>query len=130
MKESIEVTAADGRRERRRAFVAGFATKPLAAHLARLADEGLWTRRYVAWQTGDDSIPVGERDGEAFLLAGHAAGRQELDLFADWIPGPALEELAHTAFLWVVDRDWNRDDRLWPALERALEAPPDPTQRV
>lgn len=124
------VVAADGRPERRRAFVAGFAAKPLAARLARLEAEGLWLRRHLAWQAGGEAFPTAERGGEAFLVAGHGAGPEELDLFAEWIPGPALEELAHTAFLWIVEPEWDRDDRLWAALDRALATPPEGPQRV
>lgn len=121
---------ADGRLERRRAFVAGFARGPLAAHLALLEEVGLVVSRHLAWQEGGDSMAVAERGNEAFLLAGHGAGPEELEIFADWIPGPALEELAHSRFLWIVDPEWGRENHLWQELERSIGTAPHPPRRV
>lgn len=110
----------DGRTERRRAFVAGFLAD--AGRLAPLADRGLRTWAFGARETGGDEFPVGERGGEAFLLAGGAAGPDELELFRPALGARALAALARTSFCWVVDPVWGRDRRLWQALEDVLLA--------
>ncbi len=114
---------ADGRIERRRAFVFGFATPDLAACLERAAKAaGLLITHFSARESGGEPWPVAQRGSDTFLAVGDAQGPAELALFEDALgPGPALEALAATRYLVLVDPTWGRDDRLWPAIAQAID---------
>ena len=112
--------AADGRAERRRAFLLGFASPALEARLRGRLGPELWVRSFGAREEGGERIAVGERGHEPFLFAGFGAGPAELEIFADWIAPAALAELAATRLVWVVEPEWDRDDRLWGRLAGAL----------
>jgi len=113
--------AADGRAERRRAFVLGFAPAALAERLRARLEPDLWVRSFAAREAGGERIVVAERGDEPFLFAGYGAGPDELEIFADWLAPDALAELIETQLVWVVEPHWNRDDRLWQRLAGALE---------
>ena len=113
----------DGRIERRRAFVTGFVAPTRADALAGLEPAGLHVSAYGALETAGVEIPVGERAGEAFLVAGGAAGPAELELFRDRVQRSALEALGRARYVWVVDPEWGRDDRLWSTLADVLATP-------
>ena len=108
---------ADGRCERRRAFVSGFASSSAATRLGTLRSRGLRVAIAPARVLGTDpGPPVGLRDREPFLFAGHGAGPIELELFAGRCSDEAVAALTETSWVVVHDPDWDRDDRLWSAL--------------
>lgn len=117
---SPEAPGADGRPERRRAFVLGFARVPTVERLEELARRGLEVLR----GTGQGRVlPLGLRAGEPFLVADPGARPTELAIFAEHLAPAALAELSAAELVWVVDPEWGRDERLWPALAEALGAP-------
>jgi hypothetical protein len=63
---------------------------------------------------------VGERGDDAFLLAGGAAGPLELEFFREESTVQAAQDLAAWNFVSLIDKDWDRDDRLWSHLDRVL----------
>ncbi len=111
---------ADGRRERRRAFVCGFASAAAAERLAGLVAGGIEVRVQPAQDgAGAPGPAVGERGADPFLFAGHGAGPVELELFAERCSPESLEDLRGTAWVVIHDPVWNRD-ALWPALRTLL----------
>lgn len=113
-----------GRPWRRRAFVMGFADEAAWERLALLAAEGLEVCGFPATHEASaepaEPVAVGEMGGAPYLFAGGAAGLEELALFEEAVPAPALEDLARARFVTVLDPEWGTDARLWPALARAL----------
>lgn len=119
---SAPEAGADGRLERRRAFVFGFANAPLAAHLLRAGESAsLLTACFGAEESGGDAWPVAQRAGEAFLLVGDGQGPAELALFEEALgAGPALEALRQTRYLVLADPEWGPSTRLWEVLANAI----------
>lgn len=115
---------ADGRPEERRAFVCGFLSEQGAARLRSLEGEHLavWTQP-ASSDVGAPGPVVGRRGGEAFLFAGVGAGPEELRLFEEVVGSAAWDELSRASWGVVMDRTWNRDAHLWPALESAFGPP-------
>lgn len=111
---------ADGRIERRRAFVCGFADGRAAEALHALADPRLAVATFGATEEGGAELPVGLRGGEPFLVAGHAAGPRELELFAHDLSPAGMAALRAARYAGVVDLGWGRDDLLWKLLAAAL----------
>ncbi len=110
---------ADGRLELRRAFVCGFASRGMEQTLRDLAREpGL-----LLGSQGEAETPLGLRGGETFLALGPGAASAELEIFADHLCTQALGALRQARWVALIDTEWGRDDRLWPALARALGVP-------
>lgn len=113
---------ADGRTEQRRAFVTGFASPRAVERLRANLPQGLSLFSHPSSLLDLDlGLIVGERGGETFLLAGAAAGPIELDFFRQAASPVAAEDLAQWSFTSLIEDDWNRDDRLWDHLDRALQ---------
>ena len=106
---------ADGRTERRRAFVCGFAEEATARTLEQLTAGG----ELEVAREGQD-LTLGLRDEDAFLVVGSEAASRELEIFAEQIQGDALNSLRDARYVCLADRAWSRDDRLWPRLAEAL----------
>ncbi|MFT7678281.1 MAG: hypothetical protein ACI8QC_002267 [Planctomycetota bacterium] len=113
---------ADGRLERRRAFVFGFASGTLAKQLLQAcADASLLSADFGAQESGGEAWPVAERAQQAFLLVGDGQGPAELEIFADALgPGPALDALRQTRYLVLADPEWGPSTRLWEVLANAI----------
>ena len=116
-----ELPGADGRMERRRAFVTGFASTPALERMGRELPDGLvlFAHESSMLDLGCGMV-VGERGDDAFLLAGGAAGPLELEYFREESTIQATQDLASWSFVSLVDEDWNEDDRLWSHLDRVL----------
>lgn len=98
-----------------RAFIGGFARADDAAVIQlRGAKAGLWVRDLSIGE--GHGITAGLRDGTPYLILGHDAPGQELEIFQDEIGPAALVELKQTHFLWVVDPVWGRRERLRAAF--------------
>lgn len=112
---------ADGRMERRRAFVTGFASTHALEHIGRELPDGLvlFAHESSLLDLGCGMV-VGERGDDAFLLAGGAAGPLELEFFREESTVQAAQDLASWSFVSLIDKDWDRDDRLWSHLDRVL----------
>ncbi len=110
-----ESPGADGRTERRRAFVCGFATARAATELLRLTLAG----ELEVAREGEDQT-LGLRGEDAFLVVGSGAASQELEIFAGYLDEEALSCLRDARYVCLADRTWSRDDRLWPGLAQAL----------
>lgn len=106
---------ADGRTERRRAFVCGFAAEGTAQTLEQLSADG---ELEVAREGRD--LTLGLRGQEPFLVVGADAAARELEIFAEYIHADALSALRNARYVCLADGTWGRDDRLWPKLARAL----------
>jgi len=113
-----EEPGADGRPERRRAFVTGFAMGPTAEALLGLGDQGL-----LAAHALTEDLPLGLRGDEVFLALGPGAREAELELFAHDLGPAGLQALSDARWVCVVDPAWGRDDHLWPALAAAIGTP-------
>ncbi|MDE0903884.1 MAG: hypothetical protein OSB42_04565 [Planctomycetota bacterium] len=112
---------ADGRMERRRAFVTGFASPGAVERIRSCLPAGLHLFAHPSSLTDLDlGLVVGERGGDAFLLAGAAAGPLELAFFAEEASAQATKDLSHWQFTSLIEEAWNRDDRLWCFLDQAL----------
>jgi len=110
-----ESPGADGRTERRRAFVCGFAARATACSLEQLTSDG----ELEIAREGQD-LTLGLRGEDAFLVVGSDAASQEIEIFADHVHGDALNALRDARYVCLADRTWSRDDRLWPGLAQAL----------
>lgn len=123
---SAPEAGADGRLERRRAFVFGFASSPIAARLIRDCESAsLLVATFGAEESGGEAWPVAERAEQAFLLVGDAQGPAELALFEDALgQGPALEALRQTRYLVLADPEWGPSTRLWDVLANATASQP------
>ncbi len=116
-----ELPGADGRMERRRAFVTGFASTHALEHMGRELPDGLVLFAHESSMLDlECGMVVGERGDDAFLLAGGAAGPLELDFFREESTVQAAQDLASWSFVSLIDENWNRDDRLWSHLDRVL----------
>lgn len=108
-----------------RAFIGGFQATHHVDGLAKRADEaGLWLLGSHGCG-GHDShdaerdrapLPAGLRDGTPYLLLGADAGDAELEIFREAVSPQAVEDLAETTFLWIVDPVWGRRDRIRDAF--------------
>lgn len=103
-----------------RAFVAGFVTPQLAPSFDTLLATELVVCSYPATEGGGCRIPVGLRGGDVTSWAGHAAGPDELEIFAEVLAPRTLSELRGCRYLSVVDPAWQERDLLWRALATAL----------
>lgn len=103
-----EVPGADGRPERRRAFVTGFVR---GLDLGPLADAGLLVASEL-----DEDLPLGLRGDDVFLALGPGAREAELALFAEDLSPAAQAELAAARWVCVADPEWGRAEHLWSAL--------------
>lgn len=110
-----ESPGADGRAERRRAFVCGFAAGATARSLERLTLDG-----ELEIASEDEDLTLGLRGEDAFLVVGSDAASQELEIFAGHLHQDALSTLRDARYVCLADRTWSRDDRLWPGLAQAL----------
>ena len=108
-----------------RAFVAGFASvKSAEAIQDQCAETRLIVAAYPAsLAAGGARVPVGLRDDEPTTWAGHAAGSEELDIFAEVVSPECLAALRRTRYVSVIDPLWERTDLLWQTLCRALAVP-------
>jgi len=105
----------DGRTERRRAFVLGFASDPMLIRLRDLGDE-VWIRDFGAREQGGEPLPVGLRANEVFLQVGEGAGELELEIFAADVGEQALRDLEQRRYVILVGLDWGQDGSFWSAL--------------
>ncbi|MEW5658330.1 hypothetical protein ABGT92_23790 [Streptomyces cinereoruber] len=102
---------------RQRAFVEGVVhdRNPLLGRVLALQDQGLtvvrgWPKRQIA---------LTEDAGRPFTTIGGWRMRRN-DIHSMWrgIGSQALRELKeHGAKVHIIDTEWGRDDRLWPALD-------------
>ena len=107
----------DGLAKRQRAFVCGFAERPLAARLEGLHGQGgLWVAGYETREGDGPRLALGLRGATPYLHGGYGAGPEELPLFDDALDRRALDALARTRWVWLIDLAWGRDDVLWDAL--------------
>ena len=113
-----ERPGADGRPERRRAFVTGFMDPGAAAALSGVREAGL---RLV--HDLEEDLPLGLRGEDVFLALGPGAREAELELFAHDLGPQGLSALQGARWACVLDPTWGRDDRLWPTLAAALGTP-------
>lgn len=114
-----ESPGADGRTERRRAFVCGFASEATAARLEQLTHDDESDGELEIAREGED-LTLGLRGEDAFLVVGSDAASQELEIFAGHLHPDALRTLRDARYVCLADRTWSRDDRLWPGLAQAL----------
>lgn len=103
---------ADGRPERRRAFVTGFVRD---LDLAPLAEAGL-----LVVHSLEEDLPLGLRGEEVFLAVGPGAREAELALFAEDLAPPALAELEAARWVCLADPMWEREEHLWSGLAACL----------
>jgi len=103
---------ADGRPERRRAFVTGFVRD---LDLGPLADAGL-----LVVHSLEEDLPLGLRGEDVFLALGPGAREAELALFEEDLSPPALAELAAARWVCVADPEWGRAEHLWSSLAAHL----------
>lgn len=113
----------DGRMWRQRAMVDGWiADGRLLDCISSHANRAGVT--VIANQPGQRSHPgvtVTEAGGEHQMQAGWIPGHREL-IATEWrgVGSDALRDLRSAVHLTLVDPVWGRDDKLWPALRRAL----------
>jgi len=110
---------ADGRVERRRAFVLGFAGAGLVRRLRGLGD-GLWVRDFEAREVGGEAMPVGTRGTDVFMEVGSGAGGVELGIFEGAIGEGALKELEEKRYVVLVGMEWGEDEGFWAKLRAEL----------
>jgi hypothetical protein len=106
---------ADGRVERRRAFVLGFAGQELVRRLRDLGD-GVWVRDFEAREVGGQGVAVGLRGEDVFLEVGTGAGGVELGIFEGVVGKGALEELQGLRYVVLVGMEWGEDEEFWRKL--------------
>lgn len=105
-----------------RAFVAGFASAAAARALDALsAEPELVITSCPTDQTGGCKLPVGRRGDEMTAWAGHAAGPEELAIFAEVLAPEALRTLERARYVSIIDPHWGNRELLWRSLRRALE---------
>lgn len=112
---SPDTPGADGRIERRRAFVTGFADAPAAGALADLQGRGL-----VVELDRCEELPLAVRGEDVFLALGPGAREAELELFAADLGPAGIAALRASRWAVAADPEWGRDGHLWPALATAL----------
>jgi Domain of unknown function (DUF6919) len=115
---SEDEPGADGRLERRRAFVTGFIDPVLGPALEDLGTRGL---RVVLDQCTE--LALGLRGADAFLALGPGAREAELELFGEDLGPAGRQALDGTRWIAIVDPEWGRDDHLWTGLAAALGTP-------
>jgi hypothetical protein len=112
----------DGRIWRQRAWVEGWITD--TALLGRIKTaakrQGITVITHQPGSRSREYVPITEADGECCTGVGHHIGHRKL-IATEW-PGigrHALHELRAATFLVLIDPEWGRDNRLWPALTHA-----------
>jgi hypothetical protein len=118
-------TGYDGASWEQRAGVSGFACAELAARLRTAAEDAhLYVRVHEAprWRFRfGTAIPVTRREGRTFTRFG---ARLPVRHLRDGWTGyggcsrSAVREVCSAKQVTIVDPEWGRNDRLWPALER------------
>ena len=111
---------ADGRVERRRAFVLGFAGVSVVERLKSLEAE-LWIRDFGAREVGGEAVPVGTRGEDVFMEVGSGAGGVELEIFEGAVGKRALEELEEKRYVVLVGMEWGEDAGFWEKLRAELQ---------
>ena len=110
---------ADGRVERRRAFVLGFAGTELVERLNGLGGE-LWVRDFGAREAGGEPVPVGTRGADVFMEVGTGAGAVELAIFEGVVGDGALRDLEEKRYVILVGMEWGVDVGFWEKLRAEL----------
>ena len=110
---------ADGRVERRRAFVLGFAGTELVEHLSSLGGE-LWVRDFGAREEGGEAVPVGTRGADVFMEVGAGAGAVELAIFEGVVGDGALRDLEEKRYVILIGMEWGVDVGFWEKLRAEL----------
>ncbi|MCB9906228.1 MAG: hypothetical protein H6830_00760 [Planctomycetes bacterium] len=107
----------DGLPWRQKAFVVGFAHPEYIEGLTqRCAGTRLVVLDYPAVEGGGESQLVAEQGSRQYLWVGAAQGPAELEIFEEYLAGPALRSLEASRYVCVIDPEWGQDDLLWPLL--------------
>lgn len=113
----------DGRMWRQRAWVEGWiADEALLGRIRREAQRaGITAIAHGPSSRGGNWIPITEADRDATAAAGDYPGHRRI-INSEWrgIGRDALRELRGATHLTLIDPDWGRDNRLWPALANAI----------
>ena len=112
--------AADGRSEKRRAFVLGFAGERAVSMLASIEDASIRSLSGPATTLELEEFELGMRGQDCFMGLNREASRAELELFRGEISAAAFAELQATHFVALLDTVWDRGDHLWAVLSEAL----------
>ena len=110
---------ADGRVERRRAFVLGFAGAEMVERL-RCLGGALWIRDFGPREVGGEAVPVGTRGEDVFMEVGTGAGGVELAIFEGAVGDGALRELEEKRYVILVGMEWGVDEGFWEKLRAEL----------